>query len=163
MLRVGERAVHGWTIGPVDRAGTVRREALNDVDNWDAFALYVRRLVGALDQLVTYAIDRYGRVRVAVEVPIVPLGYQPGSARKFQRLPVRDWLGPRQVAAAVLGAYPESRVVRPDRFGRRPLADYPRELRGHRPAVWGPNEARGGERDHERAAFDIAGAAVLSR
>jgi hypothetical protein len=160
VLRIGEHADHGWTIGPVDKFGTVRRDALNQVDNWDHFALYVRRLREALDELVDYTVRRFGEVRIAIEVPGVPVGYQPGSAGKFQRLPMRDWVIPRQVAAAVVGAYPEAKVVRPDGYGQRPASQYPPELRGHRPPSWGINEARQGERDHERAAFDVAGAGM---
>lgn len=63
-------------------------------------------------------------------------------------------------AAAVLGAYPTARPVQPDHLGRRPAGEYPVELRGTRPPSWGPCEARGGERDHERAAYDVAGLAM---
>lgn len=160
VLRVGDSAVHGWTMGPVDHTGTVRRDALNDVDAWEAFARYVARLIAGLDELVDYARTRWGEVRVGVEVPHVPIGWRPGGAAKFQRLPMRDWLIPRQVAAAVLGAYPTARPVQPDHLGRRPAAEYPVELRGTRPPSWGPCEARGGERDHERAAYDVAGLAM---
>lgn len=161
VLRTGDFAEHGWTIGPVDASGTIRRDALNEPDAWDAFALYVRRLMDALDELVEYAIRQHGEARVAVEVPGVPIGWQPGSPRKFQRLPLRDWVVPRQVAAAVLGAYPNAKPVRPDHHGRRPASAYPRELRGTRPLSWGPCEARGQERDHERAAYDVAGVGML--
>jgi hypothetical protein len=161
VLRVGDTAVHGWTMGPVDQAGTVRRDALNEVDAWDAFVRYAARLVAGLDELADYATTRWGEVRVGVEVPHVPVGWRPGSAPKFQRLPMRDWLIPRQVAAVVLGAFPRARVVQPDHLGRRPAREYPAELRGTRPAEWGPCEARGGERDHERAAYDVAGLAMV--
>lgn len=161
ILRIGDHADHGWTLGPVDKFGTIRRDALNEVDNWDDFARYVRRLRDALDELVDYTVRRFGEARVAIEVPGVPIGYQPGSARKFQRLPLRDWVIPRQVAAAVLGGYPEAKVVRPDGYGRRAAGTYPPALRGRRPPSWGLNEARKGERDHERAAYDVAGAAMV--
>jgi hypothetical protein len=79
-----------------------------------------------------------------------------------------DWLVPRQVVAGVLGAAPSTILIRPDGHGkRRPVAEhYPAALwptrgaRGGRPATWGPCEARRGEREHERAAYDIAGAAA---
>lgn len=164
VLRVGDTAVHGWTMGPVDRFGTVIRDALNEVDNWDAFSRYAARLVAGLDELATYARTRWGKVRIGIEVPGVPIGYRPGSPAgspaKFQRLPMRDWLIPRQVAAAVVGAYPNARLIRPDHLGRRPLDQYPHDLRGVRPPNWGPCEARKGERDHERAAYDVAGRAM---
>lgn len=160
VLRIGTFGAHGWTIGPADRHGVIRRDALNEVDAWDAFALYIARLAEALDTLVEYAVGQYGTVRIGVEVPHVPVGWQPGSATRFQRLPMRDWIVPRQVAAAVFGLYPDAKVVRPDGFGSRPATAYPAELRGSRPAGWGPNETPRRERDHERAAYDIAGAAA---
>lgn len=148
-------------MGPPGPDGVVLRAALNEPDDWEAFARYAQRLRDALDELVEYAINRYGQVRVAVEVPLVPIGWQPGSHKKFQRLPLRDWLIPKQVASLVLGAYPEAKVIRPDGFGARPASEYPADLRGRRPPHWGPNEARGGERDHERAAYDVAGSGMV--
>src|SRR5262245_7966402 len=62
VLRVGDTAVHGWTMGPVDQAGTVRRDALNEVDAWDAFVRYAARLVAGLDELADYATTRWGEV-----------------------------------------------------------------------------------------------------
>lgn len=137
VLRVGDFAEHGWTVGPVNRNGLPDR--------------------AALDELVEYAAEKHGAVRVGIEVPRVPIGWTPGAYSKFNRMRAVDWILPKQVAAAVLGAYPESRLVLPDHLGRRPASEYPRELRGARPPGWGPNEARKGERDHERAAYDIAG------
>jgi hypothetical protein len=147
-------------MGPVDRSGTIRRDALNEVDAWEPFSLYAGRLVAGLDELVDYARARWGEVRIGVEVPGVPIGWQPSSHPKFQQLPMRDWVVPRQVAAAVIGAFPRAKLIRPDRLGRRPAAEYPAELRGHCPPGWGPCEARNGERDHERAAYDVAGLAM---
>ena len=161
VLRVGDSAVHGWTMGPVDRSGTVRRDALNDVDAWDAFIRYAGRLVVGLDELAAYARSRWGEVRVGVEVPGVPIGWQSEGHPKFRRLPMRDWVVPRQVAAVVLGAFPHARLIQPDHLGRRPAHEYPAELRGRCPSGWGPCEARNGERDHERAAYDIAGRAMV--
>lgn len=160
VLRVGDVGVHGWTMGPVDKYGTVIRDALNDVDNWDAFAAYTARLINGLDELVDYARRRWGEVRIGIEVPGIPIGWRPGSLPKFQRLPMKDWLIPRQVATTVLGAYPGAKLIRPDHLGRRPAAEYPPELRRARPSSWGPCEARNGERDHERAAYDVAGRAM---
>jgi hypothetical protein len=160
VLRVGDAGVHGWTMGPVDRFGVVMRAALNEVDDWEAFGRYVARLVDGLVELADFAAAQYGEVRVGVEVPHVPSGFQPGSSRKYQRMPLRDWVIPRQVAAAVLGQFPEAKVVRPDGHGARPASEYPKELRGTRPASWGPNETPRRERDHERAAFDVAGEAM---
>src|SRR4051794_11983035 len=92
VLRVADFGVHGWTIGPTDQHGTVRRDLLNALDNWDAFSRYVVRLVDALDELVGYAERTYGEVRVAVEVPHVPVGFADGGARRFQRMRLCDWV-----------------------------------------------------------------------
>ena len=160
VLRVGDFAEHGWTMGPVDRFGQLERGALNEVDDWAAFSRYVDRLRRALDELVDYAVHRYGAVRLGVEVPHVPIGWRPGSNKKFNALPMRDWVVPRQVTAAVLGAYPEARLVTPDGHGGRPAGEYPAEVRGSRPHGWGPNETPRRERDHERSAYDVAGIAA---
>jgi hypothetical protein len=160
VLRVADFGVHGWTIGPTDQHGTVRRDLLNALDNWDAFSRYVVRLVDALDELVSYAERTYGEVRVAVEVPHVPVGFADGGARRFQRMRLCDWVMPRQVASAVLGQYPEARTVEPDGHGARPAGEYPKELRGTRPPQWGRCEAPRGDRQHERAAYDVAGVAM---
>lgn len=163
VLRVGDYAAYGWTMGPTAPSGEVLRGALNDPDNWIAFARYTQRLTTALDELVAYAHQEYGEVRIGIETPVLPIGYRTDKTAghpKFQRLAPKDWIVTRQVAAAVLGAYPTARVVTPDKLGRRPAAEYPRELRGTRPPHWGPNEYRNGERDHERAAYDIAGLAA---
>ncbi|GAB3902543.1 hypothetical protein GCM10029964_093170 [Kibdelosporangium lantanae] len=126
VLRVGGQAVHGWTIGPTDKWGTVRRELLNEVDNWDAFSRYVLRLVDALDELTRYAEQTFGEVRVAVEIPHVPVGFQEAATpRRFQRMRLCDWVIPRQVAAAVLGQYPEAKIIAPDGHGSRPVEEYP--------------------------------------
>ncbi|RJQ70555.1 hypothetical protein D5S17_28925 [Pseudonocardiaceae bacterium YIM PH 21723] len=160
VLRVGDYAEHGWTMGPIDRRGVLDSAALDDVDDWYAIQRYMVKMLTGLDQLVDYATDRYGAVRVGVETPKVPVGYQPNS-RLANRLPMGEWLLPKLFTAAVIGAYPASRLVLPDKLGRRPATEYPRELRGTRPPGWGPNEARRGERDHERAAYDIAGLAAV--
>lgn len=159
VLRVADHAVYGWTLGPPGPDGQLMPSALNKIDNWVGFGSYARRIVAALDELVEYAIREYGEVRVAVEVPHVPTGYGE-LAKRPNKMPVQDWVMPRQVACVVLGAYPAAKTVTPDGFGRRPTAEYPKELRGRKPPHWGPNEARQGERDHQRAAYDVAGVAA---
>lgn len=160
VLRIGDYASHGWTLGPVNRLGELDPAALDDPDNWAAFGRYAGRVLDALGQLVTEAEQRHGAVRVAIEALHVPVGWRSVGHGRYNRLPLADWLTPCRLVAAVLGAYPDARLVVPDQLGRRPAEDYPRELRGPRPADWGPGEARRGERDHERAAYDIAGLAA---
>ncbi len=160
VLRVGDHPVNGWTYGPVNRLGELDAAALSNPDDWAAFGRYAGRVLDALGQLVTEAEKQHGAVRVAIEALNVPVGWRSVGHGRYNRLPLVDWLTPCRMVAAVLGAYPDARLVLPDQLGRRPAEDYPRELRGPRPADWGPGEARRGERDHERAAYDIAGLAA---
>jgi hypothetical protein len=155
VLRVGEYGVTGWTLGPVDRLGRPDRNALNDPDDWESFSRYTNRLISHLEELVAYAEHEYGGVRIAIEVAVVPSGWQPTS-RGQNRLPLTDVLLPRQVAAAVLGAFPNAKLVPPARYGSR-SAEVPPELKGRRQPHWGPNETVRGERDHEQAAYLVAG------
>jgi hypothetical protein len=162
VLRVGDDAVHGWTLGPVDATGRPDSAAVDNVHDVAAWARYMARIIDAIEDTVTRAPG--GRVALACEVVVPPAG---------RRIALGDWLIPRQVLAAVLGYDPRTVLIRPDGHGkRRPLTEhYPAALwpakgnRGGRPASWGPSEARRGERDHERAAYDVAGAAaeVLAR
>lgn len=160
VLRIGDHPVHGWTYGPVNRIGELDAAALANPDDWAAFSRYAGRILDALGQLVTEAEQHHGAVRVAIEAMHVPVGWLSVAHGRYNRLPLVDWLIPTRMVAAVLGAYPDARLVPPDKLGRRPAEDYPRELRGPRPADWGPGEARRGERDHERAAYDVAGLAA---
>jgi len=160
VLRIGDHPVYGWTYGPVNRLGELDPAALSNPDDWAAFGRYAGRVLDALGQLVTDAERRHGGVRIAVEALNVPVGWRSVGHGRYNRLPLADWLTPCRMVAAVLGAYPDARLVLPDQLGRRPAEDYPRELRGPRPADWGPGEARRGERDHERAAYDVAGLAA---
>jgi hypothetical protein len=160
VLRRGEHAVNGWTIGPVDEHGMRDPRALDDLDA-TALARYIARLGVHLDGLYDQA-ERYGPPLVAVEIP--------GPPRGTARVPVRDWLITYSVAWSVVGRFDGVRLVRPDRHGVRHLAGepdrsrlrrtYPPNLVHRRPRIWGPCEAPNRRRDHERAAFDIAGAAL---
>lgn len=158
-LRVDDHPANGWTLGPVDRAGALSPAALDDPDDWYALQRYITRIGRALDELVDEATTRFGGVRIGIEVPRVPVGYQPGASR-YNRLPLHVWLVPKLVAAGVIAVYPDTRLVAPDKLGHDKAGRYPRELRGTRPLHWGPCEARRGERDHERAAYDVAGLAA---
>ncbi|RJL19281.1 hypothetical protein D5H75_40530 [Bailinhaonella thermotolerans] len=159
VLRVGAAAVYGWTLGPVDEAGRPAPAAADNVHDLAAWARYMARIIDAIET----TIERHrelggGPVRLAVEVVVPPGG----------RIALADWLIPRQVVAGVLAYDPHAVLIRPGGHGRaRPVTEaYPPELwparggTGGRPPAWGPCEARRGERDHERAAYDIAGAAA---
>lgn len=155
VLRVGDQAVTGWTVGP---GSPTDADALDDPDDVAAMGRYLARIMERVDETLVLAEDRgYEQRRMAVEVTKVPVGWRHGSRTKIQ-LP--NWLIPRQVAIALQGAFPTVRLVLPDGHGRAPLDEYPVELRRRRPPGWGPNETTKGERDHERAAYDVAGVAA---
>ena len=158
VLRVGDVAVTGWTLGPVNRLGQRDRAALDNVDNWEAFRRYVDRLIAHLDDLVTYGETEYGPVRIAVEVPHTPIGWQAGN-RGTNKLPLNDVFLPRQIASALIGCYPNAVLVPPGKYGQR-ADEVPAVLRGRRPADWGPNETPRGERDHEQSAYFVSGIAA---
>lgn len=173
VLRVDADAVHGWTVGPVDAAGRPAPTASDNVHDLAGWARYMERVL----TMVEATLERHQaaggeRPHVAVEVA-VPRG---------GRIALADWLVPRQIVAGLLAWDPDVLLVAPARHGRAHYAEdergrlvrtgtvaqhYPPALwpaKGHtggRPASWGPLEARRGERDHERAAFDIAGAGAV--
>ncbi|MGH3737267.1 MAG: hypothetical protein ACRDT6_16870 [Micromonosporaceae bacterium] len=153
VLRVGDAALWGWTLGPLNHAGTPA--AIANADDVEALSRYADRIADMIERTIEYAgAAGHQRVRVAIEAARVPIGYAGG---RRTRIALVDWLTPRCVGLALRGAYPDARWVLPDRHGRRPREAYPVELRGARPPHWPPCEARKGERDHERAAYDVAG------
>ena len=157
VLRVGRDALHGWTLGPTDAAGRPDAAA-DDVHDLAAFGRYMARVIDAIEDTMARA-PAGGRVALACEAVVPPGG---------RRIALGDWLIPRQIVAALVAYDPRTVLVQPDAHGQaRPVAEhYPPALwpakgrLGGRPASWGPCEARRGERDHERAAYDIAGAAA---
>ncbi|MEQ4725008.1 hypothetical protein [Nonomuraea sp. B19D2] len=172
VLRQEAEAVHGWTIGPVDASGRPSAAAADNVHDLAAWARYMARLIDVVEATLQQHRDAGGGpVRLACEVVLPPGG----------RIALADWLIPRQIVAGLLAYDPNLLLIRPDGHGKRhydrdgsgrlvrarPVnANYPPAFwpakgeRGGRPASWGPCEARRGERDHERAAYDIAGAAL---
>jgi hypothetical protein len=145
---------------------------MDNVHDMVAWARYMVRLVDVIEATIEqHRVSGGRRVHLACEMVIPPGG----------RIALADWLIPRQIVAGLLAYDPGVMLIRPDAHGKahydrggngrlvraRPVsAHYPPELwptKGHvggRPASWGPNEARRGERDHERAAYDVAGAAA---
>lgn len=158
-LRFGDQAIYGWTLGPRDELGNRNVKAL---DKWDDLAA-VRRYCLRIGEKIEHTLDiaeKRGieRIRIAVEATVVPVGYIDG---RKTRISLVDWLVPREVLIALLVMYPDARIVAPDHHGQRPSAEYPPALRGRRPADWGSNENPKGERDHEQAAYDVAGIGAL--
>jgi hypothetical protein len=169
---VGDDAVYGWTLGPVDEHGTPSPSAVDDADDLAAHARYITRVLDRIDQTVEWCEAEYGvSPPLAVEPVTVPFGWR---HRKTDRIALGDWLTPRTVLLAITAVYPGALIVRPGsqmtprvKYGQRHKAEpaavrpisefYPGVFVGRRPEGWGPNEARRGERDHERAAYDVAG------
>jgi hypothetical protein len=167
VLRVGGEAVHGWTLGPVTEDGRPDPSAVDDVYGPGAlvaFGLYAARVLDAIEDTMGRA-PGGGRVMLACEI---------AEPRPGGRIPLADWLVPRQLCAAIVAYDTRTVMIRPGGYGlahkavrdgriqdHYPAALWPARGRtGGRPASWGPCEARRGERDHERAAYDIAGAAA---
>jgi hypothetical protein len=170
VLRVGPAALHGWTVGPVDDKGVPSPSAVDNVHDLRAWARYMARVVDTIEATAEqYRAAGGDRVFLACEVVTPPGG----------RIALADWLIPRQVVAGLLAYDPSVLLIRPADHGKahydrgadgrlvraRPVsANYPPELwptkgkAGGRPSTWGPIESRRGERDHERAAYDVAGA-----
>lgn len=173
VLRRGDEALHGWTIGPVDQQGRPAAAAADNPHDLAAWARYMARVIDQVEATVdAHRTAGGGPVRLACEVVVPPGG---------GRIALADWLIPRQILAGLMTYDPGLLLVRPDAHGKRhydrdgagrlvrarpvsaayPPAFWPAKGSvGGRPASWGPSEARRGERDHERAAYDIAGAAL---
>lgn len=155
VLRVGDEAVYGWTVGP---GSPDEAKALDDPDDVAAVGRFIQRILTRVDETAALVEQRgYERFRLAVETVRVPIGWRNGRRTSISLV---DWLVPRQIVAGLLAADPATRLVLPDRHGRAELDSYPVELRRRRPPGWGPNDSAKGERDHERAAYDIAGVAA---
>ncbi len=153
VLRIGDRSVTGWTFGPIDVDGSRAYDAIDDVDDLAAMARYIDRITSAVADLEKLGEEMTGRTAViALEAIVVPIDWK---ARRPGRIAIRDWLNPRQVVIGILAVYPGAVLVSP--AGVRPTSEYPAQLRKTPPEGWGPVESRRRERDHERAAYDVAG------
>ena len=160
VLRVDDRAINGFTLGPVDLAGKPSRKANDGMDTAAMYA-YTRRIGQYLDQLYDEAVELgYGRPLLGVEMPSAP-----GSSKRYVT-GLRAFLITDRVAYFSLGRY-DGFPFPADGNGNRhytahggngDMADYyPAELRRRRPSGWLRNEEPRTSRDHERAAYDIAG------
>jgi hypothetical protein len=163
VLRVDDQVVNGFTLGPVGDDG-LRNPTAHDGMSAGAMSRYVARIGGYLDQLYDLAEDVYGQPRIAIEMPTPPKG--------FRHIPLRAWLVTNNVAWAIVGRYDGVVLVPPADHGTRHqkarggdgdmAAHYPKALCRKRPSGWLPNEAPRVARDHERAAFDVAGVALAA-
>lgn len=154
VLRHGNDVVTGTTLGPTNGDGQPSLTALDDdaETGLRARMRYVRGVVETVRALFTVSVEAgHGVPGVAVEAITPPRPKAPHARR--------SWLVPTAVMYGVVAAFPEARLVAAGPAGKS--EDYPRDLVGAPPAHW---LAYGGltvpkrRRDHERAAFDVAGA-----
>lgn len=158
VLREGDEAIDGFTVA-LNHEGEV-------LDDLEALRVYCDRVTDAGATVW----DRHfpGRdVRVVVEAHTRP---RRGGA--LGRIPLKDYVIPLAVVTAVWTAFPGCLILPPQRAGGRHkpsqggtgrLPDYypPTLIRHGRPALWLPNEHPKGVRDHEQAAYVLAGLAEL--
>jgi hypothetical protein len=119
VLRFGEEAAAGWTLGPVAADGACDASAMNDVDDLVALTRYLRRVLDAVDETYAHAEREFGVTpRVAVEAMRVPIGWRNGRRTP---IPMADWLIPQRVLAALARRIPRS-GPRPRRPARPPTS-----------------------------------------
>src|SRR5262245_1263109 len=165
ILRLNDVAVDGFTIGPRDKHGRLSPEATDDC-TFGSAAIYGSYIVDWVEKLFGKAIELgLGEPLIAVEAPSPPQG--------FRDIPLRAWYVPTVVAAEVIGRFGAVSMIPADGNGKRHLpknggdgdmtAYYPDVLCRRRPADWLANEEPRTSRDHERAAYDVAGRALAER
>jgi hypothetical protein len=163
LLREGAEAVDGFTLALAYPEGPDRNAVLDD---HEALRAYTDRITE--QGLALWDRHYAGKpVRVVVEA-----AYRPSTGKGRGRIPLRDWIVPKLVVAAITTCFPGAVILPPQGAGGRHkvsnggtgrLADYyPAALIGRRPATWGPNEEPRGSRDHEQAAYTLAGLAELA-
>lgn len=155
VLRIGETAVDGFTLGPV---GTRRA---NDRMEPDAIYGYTERIGFHLDAIYDRAVEMgHGRPGVAVELPTGPQGGKGHTSvlRAFLITWTVAWFVIGRFDAVPIPADGNGRRHLPENGGTGKLGDYyPTALIRRRPETWTSNETDRNERGRERAAYDVAG------
>jgi hypothetical protein len=163
LLREGADAVDAFTLALGYPEGPDRNAVLDD---FEALRAYTDRITQA-------ALDLWDAHYQAKPVRVVIEAHnRPRKGGRYGNIPIRDWVIPRMVIAAVTSSFPGAVILPPQRAGGRhkpsnggtgkPADYYPAALIGRRPATWGPNEAHDHVRDHEQAAYTLAGLAELA-
>jgi hypothetical protein len=165
LLRQGTAAIDGFTL------------ALGYPDDPDPNAVLddPERLRAYTDRITELGLTLWDRhfpgqgLRVVVEWTHRP---RKGKGGGFRSIPIRDWVIPRMVVAAVTTCFTGCVILAPQGAGGRHKASnggtgrardyYPLSLIGVRPRAWEVNEAPRGCRDHEQAAYTLAGLAELA-
>jgi hypothetical protein len=184
LVRIGTQALDGVTLGLLDAHGqpltahyrNLCSEALTDF--WRSF-LDDREALRATRDRVLDQIDAWWErffpeahaagadgFRVVVETAKLPT-----KIGRSSRVPLRDHMLPRELAAAISARFSGAVLIEPNSHGGRHLVSnggtgkpgdyYPRSLIGPRPRHWGLSEHPKRVRDHEQAAYTLAGEAEL--
>lgn len=162
VLRVGDRAINGFTLGPVGADGMPARKANDDLGA-AALDRYTDRIGKHLDDLCDLSVELgYGEPLIGVERFKI--------SESYRHIPTYAWLISWTVYWYVKGRYNGVKTIPNDGNGYRHLerlggtgkmdAYYPADLCRRRPAGWWANEAPRTPRDHERAAYDVAGRVI---
>jgi hypothetical protein len=165
IVRIGTQALDGATLGLLDARGQslaagyrqLRGQALTAfwrdyLDNHEALRATRDRVLDQIDRFwerylrQAYAAGADG-FRIVAETTHLP---KRGNRGTPSRMPPRDWVLPRELAAAIAGRFTGTVLVEANSHGGRHLASnggtgragdyYPRELIGPRPAHWGLSE-----------------------
>jgi hypothetical protein len=186
LVRIGTAALDGATLGLLDANSqpltplyrTLRGEALAAfwrafLDDHEALRATRDRVLDRIDHFWEKYLPQAREAgaegfRVVVETATLA---KRGNGGVPSRVPIRDWLLPRELVAAISGRFTDTAFIAPNGHGGRHLARnggtgraadyYPRELIGQSPPDWGPNEHPRHVRDHEQAAYTLAGEAEL--
>jgi hypothetical protein len=163
LLREGAEAIDAFTLAlAYPDAGDPNAV----LDDHEALRAYTDRIT---EQGLTLWDKHYAGKPVRV---VIEAHNRPRRGGRYGNIPIRDWVIPRMVIAAVTSAFPGAVILPPQRAGGRhkvsnggtgrPADYYPAVLIGRRPTSWGLNEAHDRVRDHEQAAYTLAGLAELA-
>jgi hypothetical protein len=186
VVRIGKEVRDGATLGLLDANGQpltphyngLRGEALTEfwrayLDDHEALRATRDRVLDQIDIWWERFLPDARRAgadgfRVVAETSRLP---KRGNGGGPSRVPPRNWVLPRELAAAISARFSGAVLIEPNSHGGRhlprnggtgrPQDYYPRELIGPRPRHWGLSEHPRRVRDHEQAAYTLAGEAEL--
>jgi hypothetical protein len=187
IVRIGTQALDAVTLGLLDAQGQpltphycgLRGEALTDfwrsyVDDHEALRATRDRVLDQIEAFWEFYLPEARAVgadgfRIVAETAKLPTKIGRGGS---SRVPLRDHMLPRELAAAISARFTGALLIEPNGHGGRhlprnggtgrPQDYYPRELIGPRPRHWGLSEHPKHLRDHEQAAYTLAGLAELA-
>jgi hypothetical protein len=161
LLREGIYAINGFTLALAYPDDPDPNAVLDD---HEALRVYTDRITQAgLDVWDSHLPDK--PVRVVIEA-----ANRPTKVSRYGRVPLRDWVIPQRIMTAVTTCFPGAVILAPQHAGGRhkrskggtgrPADYYPPNLIGPPPPGWLTEEPER-RRDHEQAAYTLAGLAQL--